>query len=84
MDRRSGDRRSRRRALPPQSPFWDAPHTLVTSHIGAVTQAMYDRGADTFEINLERYLAGRAVTRKRSRRQGRGYYFLRALLNCTT
>jgi phosphoglycerate dehydrogenase-like enzyme len=44
--------------LPPDSPFWDAPNTIVTPHYGATTPLTYRRGADIFLDNLRRYVAG--------------------------
>ena len=44
--------------LPPDSPFWDAPNTIVTPHYGATTPLTYRRGADIFLDNLRRYVNG--------------------------
>src|SRR5919202_743622 len=44
--------------LPPESPFWDAPNTIITPHYGATTPLTYRRGADIFLENLRRYVAG--------------------------
>lgn len=44
--------------LPEDSPFWDAPNTIVTPHYGATTRLTYRRGADIFLKNLRRYVAG--------------------------
>jgi phosphoglycerate dehydrogenase-like enzyme len=44
--------------LPPDSPFWDAPNTLITPHNGASTPATRQRGVDIFIENLRRYVAG--------------------------
>jgi phosphoglycerate dehydrogenase-like enzyme len=44
--------------LPPDSPFWDAPNTIITPHFGATTPLTYRRGADIFLDNLRRYIAG--------------------------
>jgi phosphoglycerate dehydrogenase-like enzyme len=44
--------------LPPDSPFWDAPNTIVTPHYGATTPLTYRRGADIFLDNLRRYVGG--------------------------
>ncbi len=44
--------------LPPDSPFWDAPNTIVTPHYGATTPLTYRRGADIFLENLRRYVHG--------------------------
>lgn len=44
--------------LPPDSPFWDLPNTIVTPHNGATTPATRQRGIDIFVENLRRYQAG--------------------------
>ena len=44
--------------LPPDSPFWSAPNTIVTPHNGATTPGTRQRGVDIFVDNLRRYLAG--------------------------
>lgn len=44
--------------LPADSPFWDAPNTIVTPHYGATTPLTYRRGADIFLDNLRRYVKG--------------------------
>lgn len=44
--------------LPADSPFWTAPHTIVTPHNGATTQGTLQRGFDIFVDNLRRYVAG--------------------------
>ena len=44
--------------LPRESPFWDAPNTIVTPHYGATTPLTYRRGADIFLENVKRYLEG--------------------------
>lgn len=47
--------------LPEDSPFWTAPHTIVTPHNGATTGATAERGFEIFLDNLERFVAGRAL-----------------------
>jgi phosphoglycerate dehydrogenase-like enzyme len=44
--------------LPPDSPFWTAPNTIVTPHNGATTAGTIQRGVDIFVDNLKRYLSG--------------------------
>jgi phosphoglycerate dehydrogenase-like enzyme len=44
--------------LPPESPFWTAPNTIVTPHNGASTRATRDRGFAIFVENLRRHVAG--------------------------
>lgn len=44
--------------LPADSPFWDAPNTIITPHNGASTKASGQRGLAIFIENLRRYVAG--------------------------
>ncbi len=44
--------------LPASSPFWTAPNTIVTPHMGAKTHATHQRGFEIFLDNLRRYVAG--------------------------
>jgi phosphoglycerate dehydrogenase-like enzyme len=50
-----------REPLPPDSPFWTAPNTIVTPHNGATTPGTRQRGVDIFVDNLRRYLAGQPL-----------------------
>lgn len=47
--------------LPPGSPLWDLPRTIVTPHNGATTPATADRGTAIFLDNLDRWLARRSL-----------------------
>ena len=47
--------------LPPDSPLWDLPRTIVTPHNGATTAATADRGTAIFLDNLDRWLARRPL-----------------------
>lgn len=47
-----------REPLPPDSPFWTAPHTIITPHNGATTPQTRARGVDIFIDNLRRYVRG--------------------------
>ena len=47
--------------LPPDSPFWSAPNTIITPHNGATTRATRQRGVDIFVDNLHRFLAGQPL-----------------------
>ena len=47
--------------LPPNSPFWTAPNTIVTPHNGATTLLTRQRGFDIFVDNLERYVTGQPL-----------------------
>jgi phosphoglycerate dehydrogenase-like enzyme len=44
--------------LPAESPFWEAPNTIVTPHNGATTLKTKERGYRIFADNLKRYVAG--------------------------
>lgn len=44
--------------LPAESPFWDAPNTIITPHNGATTKPTKTRGYQYFVENLRRYVAG--------------------------
>ena len=50
-----------REPLPPDSPFWTLPNTIVTPHNGASTPSTRQRGIDIFVDNLRRYVAGRPL-----------------------
>jgi len=47
--------------LPPQSPWWDAPNTLVSPHAAGPAAGNLARAADYFRRNLDRYLAGETL-----------------------
>ena len=47
--------------LPPDSPFWSAPNTIVTPHNGATTPGTRQRGVNIFVDNLRRYRAGNTL-----------------------
>jgi phosphoglycerate dehydrogenase-like enzyme len=47
--------------LPPDSPFWTAPNTLITPHNGASTPFTRQRGIDIFVENLKRYVRGQPL-----------------------
>jgi phosphoglycerate dehydrogenase-like enzyme len=44
--------------LPEDSPLWDMDHVLVTPHMAGSTPHYWDRAADIFLDNLDRYRAG--------------------------
>jgi phosphoglycerate dehydrogenase-like enzyme len=44
--------------LPPDSPFWTAPSTIITPHNGASTPFTRQRAVDIFVENLRRYVRG--------------------------
>lgn len=47
--------------LPPGSPFWTAPNTIITPHNGATTKETKTRGFEIFCDNLARYVQGRPL-----------------------
>ena len=47
--------------LPADSPFWNAPNTIVTPHNGATTLDTKRRGYEVFAENLKRYVAGQPL-----------------------
>lgn len=47
--------------LPPDSPFWDLPNTIITPHNGATTPNTHLRGLDMLIENLARYRDGREL-----------------------
>lgn len=56
--------------LPPDSPFWTAPNTIVTPHNGATTEGTRQRGIDIFVENLRRYAAGEELQNLVDKRAG--------------
>ena len=56
--------------LPADSPFWDAPNTLVTPHNGASTPFTRQRGIDIFVENLRRYVDGREMVNVIDKQRG--------------
>jgi phosphoglycerate dehydrogenase-like enzyme len=44
--------------LPPESPWWDAPNTMVSPHAAGPAAGNMARAANYFRHNLDRYLAG--------------------------
>lgn len=47
--------------LPADSPFWDAPNTIITPHNGATSHQTPRRGLEIFLENLRRHLAGESL-----------------------
>lgn len=56
--------------LPPESPFWTAPNTIVTPHNGATTRGTYERSWAIFRDNLARYVQGRPLVNVVDKRGG--------------
>jgi len=56
--------------LPPDSPFWDLPNTIITPHNGASTPATGRRGFEIFANNLARYVRGAPLTNLVDKRAG--------------
>lgn len=44
--------------LPPDHPLWQAPHALITPHVGGATPAMWPRAYRLVREQLERFAAG--------------------------
>jgi len=47
--------------LPPDSPFYCMPNVFLTPHMSAHTEKLWERCADVFCENLERFLNGRSL-----------------------
>lgn len=47
--------------LPPNSPFWKLPNTIITPHIAGNSAHYNERAARLFAENLKRYLSGAAL-----------------------
>jgi phosphoglycerate dehydrogenase-like enzyme len=56
--------------LPPDSPFWIAPNTIVTPHNGATTEATKQRGFRIFADNLVRFRNGEPLINLIDKRSG--------------
>jgi len=50
-----------REPLPPESPLWDAPHTLITPHTTPQVPDRTGRSLDVIEQNARRYRAGQPL-----------------------
>jgi phosphoglycerate dehydrogenase-like enzyme len=47
--------------LPPESPLWDLPNVLITPHIGAMTEKLWERHYANLSENLRRFIAGKPL-----------------------
>lgn len=56
--------------LPPDSPFWTVPNTIVTPHNGARPWGTYERSWAIFCDNLARYVQGRNLVKVVDKRGG--------------
>ncbi len=56
--------------LPPDSPLWDAPNVLVTSHYAGLTPRYHERALALFLDNLRRYDAGEPLRNVVDKRLG--------------
>ncbi|WP_137894651.1 D-2-hydroxyacid dehydrogenase [Ramlibacter sp. 2FC] len=56
--------------LPPGSPFWTAPNTIVTPHNGATTWETYERSFTIFRDNLARFSQGLPLSNVVDKRAG--------------
>ncbi len=56
--------------LPPDSPLWDMPNVIVTSHYAGVMPHYDERAMTVFLENLERFQAGRPLRNLVDKRRG--------------
>ncbi len=56
--------------LPPESPFWDLPNTIVTPHRAGAVHGYLDRAAALFAENLGRYARGEPLRNVIDRARG--------------
>jgi phosphoglycerate dehydrogenase-like enzyme len=56
--------------LPPEHPLWTAPNLLITPHIAAVSERLWERHAELLFDNLERYFSGRPLRNLVGKEQG--------------
>ncbi len=52
--------------LPPQSPFWDLPHVLISPHNAGASTGTYARGVEIFLRNLSNYLRAQPLQNEAS------------------
>lgn len=56
--------------LPPEHLLWTAPNLLITPHIAAVSERLWERHAELLFDNLERYFSGRPLRNLVDKEQG--------------
>lgn len=56
--------------LAPDSPWWDAPNTIVTPHVSGLAPRYWDRMLEQFECNLVRFIAGEPLENVVDKRAG--------------
>jgi len=56
--------------LPSDSPFWNAPNTIITPHAGALTPGLGSRAVDIFVDNIKRYVVGGSLRNQVDMRLG--------------
>lgn len=56
--------------LPENSPLWEMPNVLLTPHIAGASGQYFERAADLFAENLQRYLAGQPLLNLYQPRRG--------------
>ena len=56
--------------LPEDSPFWDLPNVIVTPHRSGSMQGYFDRAAEFFAENLDRYARGEPLMNVVGRERG--------------
>ena len=47
--------------LPEKSPLWEFPNVILSPHIAGASSKYFERAADLFQINLQRYLDGKPL-----------------------
>lgn len=47
--------------LPPESPLWNLENVMITPHVSAVTEHLWERHTDLLMENLERWFSGREL-----------------------
>ena len=56
--------------LPEQSPFWDHPNVVISSHVSALTADMWEARREIFKENLRRFLANQPFLYVCDKREG--------------
>lgn len=56
--------------LPENSPLWEMPNVILTPHIAGASAHYFERAADLFAENLQRYLAGQPLLNRYQPRRG--------------
>jgi D-2-hydroxyacid dehydrogenase (NADP+) len=56
--------------LPPESPYWTLDNVLITPHIAAVTEKLWERHYQMISENFEHFIAGRPLLHVVDKRRG--------------